>query len=235
MIKQEETLSIAWCDNGSTDGKFTEQMLFNLLGAQTNGIKIDQFLRITGNQISRQREELFWQWKNTMPSDWILWIDSDIILNTDALKILINSVDKDTRPVVSGLYFISKEAEQTLPKPMPCIFVNPQDDDFALIPIEPLPTNELIEIDSAGMGFVLMHKSIIEKLDTKYKDEPVFAEHAGIGKNFISEDIAFFRKLKSVGVPVYAHTGAHVQHIKRFSLDINYYLMYMDNIDKINK
>lgn len=235
MIGSEETLTIAWCDNGSTDAKFTESMIFSLLSSKNNGINITQFLRMNGNQIARQREELLWQWRNVMPTDWILWIDSDIVLNIDALKVLIDSVDKEKRPVVSGLYFILKEIEQTLPKPSPCIFLDVEANPYAVIPVEPIPENELIKIDAAGFGFVLMHKSILEKLDTKYKDKTVFEEHAGIGENFISEDIGFFRKLKEVGVPVYAHTGAHVQHIKRFAVDINYYLMYMDNIDKINK
>ncbi len=28
MIKPNETVSIGWCDNGTTDGKFTEGLVF---------------------------------------------------------------------------------------------------------------------------------------------------------------------------------------------------------------
>ena len=51
---------------------------------------------------------------------------------------------------------------------------------------------------------------------------------------FIGEDIVFFRKMKAAGIPLHAHTGALVKHIKRFSLDFDYYALYwtMDQIKK---
>jgi hypothetical protein len=234
MIKKEETLSIGWIDNGTTDGKFTEQLLFTTLMAPSHDIKIDQFIRVSGNQIARQREDLIKIWKDQMPSDWLLWVDSDIGLSLATLKILYDNADKDTVPVLSGVYFISRQAEQTLPDPEPCIFYE-TDDIRKIGPVEPFPENELIKIDSAGMGLVLMHKSIFSKLDKITDGVPYFAEHAGYAKDFISEDISFFRKLKKAGIPVHAHTGALAPHYKRLSLDINYYLMYMDNRHKINK
>jgi hypothetical protein len=41
-------------------------------------------------------------------------------------------------------------------------------------------------------------------------------------------------KMKAAGIPLHAHTGALVKHMKRFSLDYDYYGMYwtMDNIQK---
>jgi hypothetical protein len=40
----------------------------------------------------------------------------------------------------------------------------------------------------------------------------------------------FFRYLKKAGVPVHAHTGARVKHMKRFSLDENYYKLYWGSV-----
>jgi hypothetical protein len=42
----------------------------------------------------------------------------------------------------------------------------------------------------------------------------------------VGEDIIFFRKMKEAGVPLHAHTGAVVKHMKRFSLDFDYYALY---------
>ena len=42
----------------------------------------------------------------------------------------------------------------------------------------------------------------------------------------------FFRKLKKAGIKIYAHTGAVVQHMKRFSFDVNYYNVYWDALEK---
>jgi hypothetical protein len=40
--------------------------------------------------------------------------------------------------------------------------------------------------------------------------------------------------MKAAGIPLHAHTGALVKHIKRFSLDFDYYALYwtMDQIKK---
>ena len=98
--------------------------------------------------------------------------------------------------------------------------------------IHPLPQNELIKVDSAGFGFLLMHKSIVPKLREVSPNYSLFAEEEGVGDKYISEDIVFFRKLKATGIDLYAHTGAVVQHMKRFSLDINYYNLYWNGLQK---
>jgi len=35
--------------------------------------------------------------------------------------------------------------------------------------------------------------------------------------------------MKAAGIPLHAHTGALVKHMKRFSLDYDYYAMYWTN------
>ena len=71
-----------------------------------------------------------------------------------------------------------------------------------------------------------MHKSVIPALRAKFPDQSLFAEQEGIGDKFVGEDIVFFRKLKEAGIPLHAHTGALVRHMKRFSLDVDYYGLY---------
>jgi hypothetical protein len=102
-------------------------------------------------------------------------------------------------------------------------------DEFTIQHIHPLPDNEVIKIDCAGMGLVLMHKSIVPILRDKYPDQSMFAEQEGLGLKYVSEDVVFFRKLKEAGIPVYAHTGAIAQHMKRFNFDEAYYKMWWDS------
>ena len=132
--------------------------------------------------------------------------------------------DKIKRPVVSGTYFISKENEGTLAKPYPALFYDV--DEHTIQHVHPLPDNEVIKVDSAGFGFVLMHKSIIQPMRQKFPDQSMFAEQENIGDKYVGEDIVFFRKMQQSGIPLHAHTGALVQHIKRFSLDYSYYALY---------
>ena len=227
----KETVALAWCDGGLVDGRFMDGLLLAIMNAPKLGMRIVNKIRVNGNQIGRQRQVLFDNWADVTKTDWLLWIDSDIVVTPDSLKLLWDSADKVFRPVVSGTYFVSKENEKSLMQPFPALFKEGSNKHELQI-IHPLPQNELIKVDSAGFGFLLMHKSIVPKLREVSPNYSLFAEEEGIGDKYISEDIVFFRKLKSAGIDLYAHTGAVVQHMKRFSFDINYYNLYWNGLQK---
>lgn len=225
MIRKEETVSIGWCDNGLTDGKFTEGLMTAMISGLANGIKINANIRVQGNQIGRQRQMLFDHWADKAKTDWLLWVDSDIVLTVEAMTKLWESADKDTHQVVSGVYFISKELEGNLVLPLPAIFNDI--DEFQIAYVHPLPDNKLIKIDSSGFGFVLMHKSIVPTMRQAHPGKSMFMETGDDNHDhFIGEDIVFFRRMKAAGIPLYAHTGALVKHIKRTSIDDQYYSLY---------
>jgi len=228
MIGKKETVTVAWCDNGLTDGKFTGGLVYTIITAPQLGMQIKNALRVQGNQIGRQRQVVFDNWADNVKTDWILWVDSDIHLTTEVLKKVWDAADKHLRPIVSGVYFISKENESSMMRPFPCIFKNIS--EFQIQYIHPLPKDQLVEVDSAGMGFVLMHKSIIPKLREKFPNQSMFAEKEGLGDEYIGEDIVFFRKVREAGIPVHAHTGALVKHMKRFSVDVDYYALYWNTV-----
>jgi len=219
MHSKNETLAIGWCDGGMTEGKFAEGLFYTMIKSP---IKIADGIRVTGNQIARQREALIRNWYKNSETDWLLWLDSDIELTAPVLELLWETADNVSKPVVTGVYFISKENEQSMMMPMPCIFTE-TDNEYELAYVHPMPDNEIIKVDCAGMGLVLMHRSAVEKVLEHVGDKPVFGEIANVG---VSEDIVFFRHLKAAGIPVYAHTGAQVRHMKPFSFDINYYHAY---------
>lgn len=222
----KETLSIGWCDNGMTDGKFTEGLLYTTLTAPRHGIYVNNAVRVQGNQIARQRMDLLELWADHVKTDWLLWVDSDVVLTAEILKKLWDTADKVSRPVVTGVYFVSKGMEATLMTPMPALFLDKEGDEYMMEFVHPLPVDSVIEVDSAGMGLVLMHKSVVPLLREKFPDQSFFAEK-DLGKDkFVGEDIIFFRKLKECGVKVHAHTGALAQHMKRFSFDAAYYGLY---------
>jgi len=85
-----------------------------------------------------------------------------------------------------------------------------------------MPENKLIQVGAAGMGFVLMHRSVITKIIEAVPNAPIFTE-VGVGKQFMGEDIYFFALCDKAEIPVWCHTGATVPHMKRFSFDEHYY------------
>ena len=220
----KETLSIIWCDNGTTDGKFTEGLVYSIITASGNGVPINNAIRVQGNQIARQRQAAIEMWEK-VGTDWALWIDSDIVLTKEHLKTLWDTADKIARPIICGVYFISKAMESSLMQPMPCVF-NETGDEYKINHLHPLPLNQVVKVDNAGMGLVLMHKSVLTKLNEKFPDSFLFGENNEKGEKFIGEDISFFRKVKAAGIPVHVHTGVTAQHMKRFSFDIAYYNLF---------
>ena len=78
-----ESIIVCWCDNGLTDGKFTEGLVYTSLTSKD--VPIASAMRIQGNQIGRQRQNAFDYWHKNTDFEWILWVDSDIELTNDAL------------------------------------------------------------------------------------------------------------------------------------------------------
>jgi len=222
---QTNGIMLAWCDNGTTDGKFTEGVAYTLI---TKPIPIASAMRVQGNQIGRQRQNALEHWYDKTDFDWVLWVDSDIQLTDAALKLVWESADPVNRPVVTGTYFISKENEKSLMAPYPAVFNWVEEDEYKIAYVHPLPANALIKVGTAGFGFVLMHRNAVAQM-RKVHGATTYFNETGVGEEFVSEDINFFRLMAQAGVPLYTHTGALVKHMKRFALDIEYYKFFWNN------
>ena len=223
--KNSDRILLCWCDGGSVDGKFAEGVIYNII---QGSIPIHSAMRVQGNQIGRQRQTALEHWYDKTDYDWMLWVDSDIELTQEALQLVWSAADKETKPVVTGTYFISKENERSLMAPYPAVFNWVEGDDYKISYVHPLPANALIRVGSAGFGFVLMHRNAVSAMRRTHGSIPYFNE-TGVGEQFVSEDINFFRLMGKAGVPLYTHTGAVVKHMKRFALDIEYYKFFWNN------
>jgi len=226
----QETVSIAWCDNGMVDGKFMQGVTDVLV---KSGITFASTIRSGGNQIARQRQRVIEFWHESNKSDWLLWVDSDVVITPEKFKLLWDNKDATERPLVTGVYFTTDNPEEPLMVPMPTIFnfTNKGDGSFGLSRIHPMPKNKLMKVDAAGFGFILMHRSVVDKVMEVAPDGQMFVE-MGRGTKFIGEDIFFFALCDKAEVPLYCHTGATVPHMKRFSFDEHYYAAFFAGDEK---
>ena len=219
----QETVSIAWCDNGMVDGKFMQGVTDVIL---KSGLKFESTLRSQGNQIARQREIVINYWYDQNKADWLLWVDSDVVISPEGFLKLWNQKDKDERPIMTGVYFTTDNPEEPLMVPMPTIFnfiVGDGDEGgFGLTRVHPLPKDKLIQVSAAGMGYVLMHRSVVDRIRKELPDAQFFME-MGRGAKFIGEDIYFFALCEKAGVPLWCDTSVTAPHMKRFSFDEHYY------------
>lgn len=216
----EETLTIAWCDNGMVDGKFMQGVTDVMLHS---GVKVVTTLRSQGNQIGRQREKIVKHWYENNKSDWILWVDSDVVVSPEMFHKLWDKRDAVEKPLLTGVYFTTDTPEEPLMVPSPTVFefvVN--DKEVGIKRLHPLPKDKFIQVGAAGMGFVLMHRSVITRILEVKPNTPIFTE-VGVNKSFMGEDIFFFALCNDAEIPVWCDTSALVPHMKRFSFDVNYY------------
>lgn len=228
-MTQQETVSVAWCDSGQVEGKFAQGLIDVLL---KSGVQFETSLRSQGNQIGRQRETILKYWFENNKSDWLLWVDSDVVLTVDTFKLLWDNKDAKERPILTGVYFTTDNPEEPLMVPMPTIFkFAEQDGVIGIQRIHPLPKNELMKVDAAGMGFVLMHRSVVERVLDKMPDATFFTE-VGVHKTFMGEDIFFFALLNQCEIPVWCHTGALAPHMKLFSFDQHYYNAFFGGVQE---
>jgi hypothetical protein len=220
-MSKKDSVAIVWCDNGMVDGKFMQGVTDVML---KSGVEFATSLRSQGNQIARQRQTVIDYWYDKTDYEWLLWVDSDVVISPEKFKLLWDNKDAEKRPLITGVYFTTDNPEEPLMIPMPTVFsfLNGGDGNLGLTRVHPLPVNELIKVDAAGMGFILMHRSIVPKVREVSPENQLFME-MGRGTKFIGEDIFFFALCDKAEVPLYCHTGALAPHMKRFSFDEHYY------------
>ncbi len=202
------------------DGKFMQGVTDVMLHS---GVKVATTLRSQGNQIGRQRETIVKAWYEQNKSDWILWVDSDVVISPDVFMKLWDKRDAVEKPLLTGVYFTTDTPEEPLMVPSPTVFefvVN--GNEVGIKRLHPLPKDKFMQVGAAGMGFVLMHRNVITRILEVEPNTPIFTE-VGVNKSFMGEDIFFFALCNKANIPVWCDTSALVPHMKRFSFDVNYY------------
>jgi hypothetical protein len=126
--------------------------------------------------------------------------------------------------------------ESSIMEPYPAVFMAHEESKYLMSYVHPLPPDALMKVDYAGFGFLLMHRSVADKMRQHHGDISFFIESQDEANaatdTFIGEDIQFFMKMKEAGIPLHVHTGATVKHMKRFAFDEQFYKLYW--ITKMN-
>lgn len=136
--------------------------------------------------------------------DYILWVDSDMILPKDTLLKLMER-DKD---IVSGVYsYKLLNTENCVAKR----FIATEEDTYEDIPIKEIQQHKgLIEVDGVGFGCVLTKASVFENME-----KPYFKYEADMG-----EDIYFCRKAQKAGHQIWLDTDILCGHIGSVNYNI---------------
>jgi hypothetical protein len=138
----------------------------------------------------------------------------------DALDRLLAVADPETRPVVGGLCFAARQYAHDglngwLTMPMPTLYDwkdNP-DGGSGFVATPMYPVNAVFQVAATGSAFLLIHRSVFEKIAEKMGPTWYDRTPAPNGE-LLGEDISFCVRCALVEVPVHVHTGVRTSHYK---------------------
>ena len=228
-MKSGHKVSIGTCDPGMVNGSFAFALM-QLSVARAS--RLGSHIRIKGSGLlSKQRNRVVKHFLDTTDSDWLLMIDSDEQLSVENFDKLIDAAHHIERPIVSGLVFAAFDVGWLYPQPLPAIFME-QGNGF--LPLYNYDKNSIFEIDAAGTGCLLVHRSVLEKMREQT------TEHQGqdwcwfwdgaINGEWVGEDLLFCRRAKQLGFPIYAHTGVILPHSKTYCFQEAHHEFWQHNV-----
>lgn len=215
------------------DGSINANLVVDLLQIRSKrSDRMQEFFQVSNiGLLTRSRNLLVKTFLDQSKADWLLMMDADERLTLNTWDKLIDAAHDKERPIVSALVFAAffNDEDGSL-RPVPTIYRDLP--DSGLQAIDDYPIDTVLEVDAAGTGCLLIHRSILELLQQKAtenqgKDWAWFVDGAIAGRWF-GEDLLFSKRLKSLGVKIHAHTGAICAHNKNFWLDEKHHRIFRE-------
>lgn len=146
--------------------------------------------------------------------DWLLMLDWDISFEPQQVYDLIDAADPKKRPIISGVY-VTYFGEDSLLRP--CWMAREGDEEY--VPVSEFTPGKIIPLTVCGMGFTLMHRSALEKMEKAYKDDPwPWFGHDNVAGSRTGEDLTFCKRARDIGLTVWGHGGILLGHTKAKTL-----------------
>lgn len=145
--------------------------------------------------------------------DRILWLDSDMIFDTDIMEKL--SADLD-----AGYDYVSALCFKRKPPFSPCVYkeIGYTAEGQELRPFahcyEDYPKDQIFEVDASGLGCVMMKTEVVKKVRDKFGLP--FSPVIGFG-----EDLSFCLRAKDLGIKKYCDSRVKIKHIANVAIDEN--------------
>lgn len=190
-----------------------------LLADRDTGLIVDVIAQISSPRIASTRNTLVDGFlRHPAEPEWLWMVDADVVFPPDVVTRLLDAADPIDRPIVSGVYFGGRHHSE---QHAHIYRLSATGDAFD--PIEGMKGGwgAVTPIDAAGAGCLLMHRDALVKIGDAFSHTgyPWFVEGAGKAGAEYGEDIAFCLRARSLGIPMVAHTGVQLGHLKLGVLD----------------
>lgn len=142
--------------------------------------------------------------------DYVLWIDSDMVFESDILIDLL----ADDKDIVTAVCFMRRSPYE------PCIYkkmrmgMTTEEDEIEKY--LDFPENDVFEVEACGMAMCLMKIEALKHI-LNISGQPFFPlrnDHRTLG-----EDLSFCYKARSLGYKIFADSRVYVGHIGKLIAD----------------
>jgi hypothetical protein len=148
--------------------------------------------------------------------EWLWFVDSDIVFTTATLETLHEAADPGSRPVMTALYWVLAGGGTQAPA---AYTAGPDPDGNLLFSaLKEWDPGAVTEVDGCGAGCLLIHRTVLEKLQAADGGRPWWFRELTIGPKEVGEDLSFCARLARESVPLHLHAGVEVGHVKAVQL-----------------
>ena len=214
-LKDTDKVTIGICSAGYVVTDF----LTSILDVARSQKQLGQFISLQGSGvISRLRNQVVSTFLDKTKDEWLLQIDTDQRFTVDTFKKLLAAADEKARPIVTGVVHGGWEVGEPYLEPVPCIFKTGK--DGGLYAVHDYAPDSIIEVDAAGTGAILVHRSVFERFrkeadQTHQGDKWGYYQDMPLHHEWIGEDLLWCIRAKSFGYKIYAHTGVQMEHQRK--------------------
>lgn len=168
----------------------------------------------SGALLAAARNSVVTQFLDSDAADWLLFIDSDMTFERDALEQLFAHADPETCPIIGGLCYGLDFVEG----PFPVVYklVDTPDGPMTHRPGRLDRDTGLMKVDGTGSAFLMIHRSVLTKMrDRQFsKAYPWFQETELGGGHPVGEDITFCLRARTLGFPIVVNLDLRIGHKK---------------------
>ncbi len=126
--------------------------------------------------------------------DYLLSLEQDVIPPKDVIERLL----KDNQKIVGGLYFKTGSFNELIP----LVWLREDKNHARRANIEEIKEDKLIEVITCGLGCILIHRSVLEKIEFRYsKDKKAF------------DDVWFCEDARNNNFKIFCDTGIKCKHL----------------------
>lgn len=212
------------------------EALFNLIvhDAYTVQRIIGRISTTSGANIVQTRNNITQEFlEHPSGAEWLWMLDDDMTFEIDTLERLMDSANRNDRPVMGGLCFAYRPERQH--PIVPTIYMPGQGNTFANS--TGYPQNQIVQVMGTGAACLLVHRKVFEGIRdledadgnlVNPKPHPWFANLI-TGNNYgdiISEDLTFCLRAAQAGFPIHIDTSIKIGHVKPVVIDEAMYLRF---------